>query len=108
MEFIMELIYLLVQFILNIDYYIYKKLKKIAIFTVQQNLSIIEFIKLLISPNNFPNEKDILTAQIMLKSGSLKYRINDLEKKINFCKNNAKNLIQKGNKNGAKPCLIRK
>ena len=44
----------------------------------------------------------------MLKSESLKYRINDLEKKINFSQNNVKNLIQKGNKNGAKPCLIRK
>ena len=54
-----------------------QKIKKIAIFTVQQNSSKIEFIKLLISPNNMPNEKDILTAQIMLKSESLQYRIND-------------------------------
>ena len=85
-----------------------QKIKKIAIFTVQQNSSKIEFIKLLISPNNMPNEKDILTAQIMLKSESLQYRINDLEKKIKLCQNNAKNLIHKGNKNGAKPWLIRK
>jgi len=85
-----------------------QKTKKIAIFTVQQNSSKVEFIKLLISPNNFPNEKDILTAEIMLKSESLQYRINDLEKKINLCLNNAKNLIQKGNKNGAKPWLQRK
>ena len=85
-----------------------QKTKKIAIFTVQQNSSKVEFIKLLISPNNFPNEKDILTAEIMLKSESLQYRISDLEKKINLCLNNAKNLIQKGNKNGAKPWLQRK
>ncbi len=44
----------------------------------------------------------------MLKSESLQYRISDLEKKINLCLNNAKNLIQKGNKNGAKPWLQRK
>ena len=85
-----------------------QKLKKIAIFTVEQNSSKVEFIKLLISPNNSPNEKDILTAQIMIKCESLQYRINDLEKKITLCLNNVKNLIQKGNKNGAKPWLIRK
>ena len=85
-----------------------QKLKKIAIFTVEQNSSKVEFIKLLISPNNSPNEKDILTAQIMIKCESLQYRINDLEKKITLCLNNVRNLIQKGNKNGAKPWLIRK
>lgn len=85
-----------------------QKLKKIAIFTVDQNSSKVEFIKLLISPNNSPNEKDILTAQIMIKCESLQYRINDLDKKIALCLNNVKNLIQKGNKNGAKPWLIRK
>ena len=85
-----------------------QKLKKIAIFTVQQNSSKVEFIKLLISPNNSPNEKDMLTAQIMLKCESLQYRINDLEKKINLCLSNAKSLIQKGNKSGSKPWLIRK
>ena len=85
-----------------------QKLKKIAIFTVEQNSSKVEFIKLLISPNNSPNEKDILTAQIMIKCESLQYRINDLDKKIALCFNNVKNLIQKGNKNGAKPWLIRK
>jgi hypothetical protein len=85
-----------------------QKLKKIAIFTVEQNSSKVEFIKLLISPNNSPNEKDILTAQIMIKCESLQYRINDLDKKIVLCLNNVKNLIQKGNKNGAKPWLIRK
>ena len=62
----------------------------------------------MISPNNSPNEKDILTAQIMIKCESLQYRINDLDKKIVLCLNNVKNLIQKGNKNGAKPWLIRK
>ena len=85
-----------------------QKLKKIAIFTVEQNSSKVEFIKLLISPNNSPNEKDILTAQIMIKCESLQYRINDLDKKIALCLNNVKNYIQKGNKNGAKPWLIRK
>ena len=85
-----------------------QKLKKIAIFTVEQNSAKVEFIKLLISPNNSPNEKDILTAQIMIKCESLQYRINDLEKKITLCLNNVRNLIQKGNKNGAKPWLIRK
>ena len=57
-----------------------RKIKKFAIFTVQQNLSKIEFINKLISPNNLPNKKDNLTAQIMLKNESLKYRIKDLEK----------------------------
>ena len=85
-----------------------QKLKKIAIFTVEHNSSKIEFIKLLISPNNSPNEKDKLTAQILIKCDALQYRINDLEKKINMCMNNAKNMIQKGNKNGAKPWMIRK
>ena len=85
-----------------------QKLKKIAIFTVEQNSAKVEFIKLLISPNNSPNEKDILTAQIMIKCESLQYRINDLDKKITLCLNNVRNLIQKGNKNGAKPWLIRK
>ena len=85
-----------------------QKLKKIAIFTVEQNSSKVEFIKLLISPNNKTKKKDILTAQIMIKCESLQYRINDLDKKIALCFNNVKNLIQKGNKNGAKPWLIRK
>ena len=58
-----------------------QKLKKIAIFTVEHNSSKIEFIKLLISPNNSPNEKDKLTAQILIKCDALQYRINDLEKK---------------------------
>ena len=60
----------------------------------------IEFIKLLISPKNTPNEKDKLTAQILIKCDALQYRINDLEKKINVCMNNVRNMIQKGNKNG--------
>ena len=85
-----------------------QKLKKIAIFTVEHNSSKIEFIKLLISPKNSPNEKDKLTAQILIKCDALQFRINDLEKKINMCINNAKNMIQKGNKNGAKPWWIRK
>ena len=85
-----------------------QKLKKIAIFTIEHNLSKIEFIKLLISPKNTPNEKDKLTAQILIKCDALQYRINDLEKKINVCMNNVRNMIQKGNKNGAKPWLLRK
>ena len=85
-----------------------QKLKKIAIFTIEHNSSKIEFIKLLISPKNTPNEKDKLTAQILIKCDALQYRINDLEKKINVCMNNVRNMIQKGNKNGAKPWLLRK
>ena len=85
-----------------------QKMKKIAIFTIDHNSSKVEFIKLLISPNNGPNEKDILTAQIMLKCDSLQYRINDLDKKIELCMNNVRNFIKKGNKNGAKPWLVRK
>jgi hypothetical protein len=38
----------------------------------------------------------------------LNYRIKDLDKKIELCLNNVKNFLQKGNKNGAKPWLIRK
>ena len=85
-----------------------QKMKKIAIFTIDHNSSKVEFIKLLISPNNGPNEKDILTAQIMLKCDSLQYRINDLDKKIELCMNNVRNFIKKGNKNAAKPWLVRK
>ena len=85
-----------------------QKLKKIAIFSIEHNSTKIEFIKLLISPNNSPTEKDKLIAQIMLKCDSLQFRINDLEKKIGLCMNNVRNLIQKGNKIGAKPYLIRK
>ena len=85
-----------------------QKMKKIAIFTIDHNSSKVEFIKLLISPNSSPNEKDILTAQIMLKCDSLQYRINDLDKKIELCMNNVRNFIKKGNKNGAKPWLVRK
>ena len=85
-----------------------QKMKKIAIFTIDHNSSKVEFIKLLISPNSGPNEKDILTAQIMLKCDSLQYRINDLDKKIELCMNNVRNFIKKGNKNGAKPWLVRK
>ena len=51
-----------------------QKMKKIAIFTIDHNSSKVEFIKPLISPNKGPNEKDILTAQIMLKCDSLQYR----------------------------------
>lgn len=85
-----------------------QKLKKIAIFTIDYNSQKIEYIKLIISPNNSTNEKDILIAQIMLKCDSLQNRINELEKKIELCINNSKNLIKKGNKNGAKPWLIKK
>ena len=85
-----------------------EKIKKIAIFTIDHNSSKIEFIKLLMTPNNTPNEKDKLTAEILLKCDSLNYRIKDLDKKIELCLNNVKNFIQKGNKNGAKPWLIRK
>ena len=85
-----------------------QKLKKIAIFTIEHNSSKIEFIKLLISPNNTPNDKDKLTANILIKCDALQFRINDLEKKINLCMNNVRNMIQKGNKVGAKPWLLRK
>ena len=85
-----------------------QKLKKIAIFNIEHNSSKIEFIKLLISPKNTPNEKDKLTAQILIKCDALQYKINDLEKKIDVCMNNVKNMIKKGNKNGAKPWLLRK
>jgi hypothetical protein len=85
-----------------------QKLKKIAIFSIEHNSSKIEFIKLLISPNNTPNDKDKLTANILIKCDALQFRINDLEKKINLCMNNVRNMIQKGNKVGAKPLLLRK
>ena len=85
-----------------------EKIKKISIFTIENNSSKIEFIKLLMTPNNTPNEKDKLTAEILLKCDSLNYRIKDLDKKIELCLNNVKNFIQKGNKNAAKPWLIRK
>ena len=85
-----------------------EKIKKISIFFIEHNSSKIEFIKLLITPNNSPSEKDKLIAEILLKCDSLNYRIKDLDKKIEICLNNVKNFIQKGNKNGAKPWLIRK
>ena len=85
-----------------------EKTKKIAIFTIEHNSSKIEFIKILIAPNDSINEKDKVIAQIMLKCEGLERRINNNDKKIELCHNNVRNLIQKGNKNGAKPWLIRK
>lgn len=85
-----------------------QKMKKIAIFTIEQDYRKIEFIKLLINPNDKPNEKDKVTAQILLKTEQLQIRINELEKKINLCLNNVKKYIQKGDKKGAKYWLLRK
>ena len=85
-----------------------EKIKKIAIFTIEQDFRKIEFIKLLINPNDKPNEKDKITAQILIKTKQLQIRINELEKKINLCMDNVKKYIQKGDKKGAKYWLLRK
>lgn len=84
------------------------KLKKISIFTVDDNNRKIYFIKLMINKNDFPKEKDIVFAKIILKCDTLQLKINDIENKIQTCLNNARNCLKKGNKNGAKPWLAKK
>lgn len=84
------------------------KLKKISIFSVEENNQKIDFIKLMITKNDTPNEKDTVTARILLKNDSLQTKISELDKKIELCTNNAKAFIKKGDKNGAKPWLARK
>ena len=84
------------------------KLKKISIFTIEENNQKIEFIKLMITKNDTPKEKDIVTAKILFKCDSLLSKIKELERKIESCINNAKIFIKKGDRNGAKPWLVRK
>ena len=56
-----------------IDYCLYylSKIKKIAIFTIEENNKKIEFIKLMISKNDIPKEKDKVIATLLLKCDSL-------------------------------------
>ena len=84
------------------------KLKKISIFSVDDNNRKIDFIKLMINKNDFPKEKDIVFAKIILKCDSLELKINDIENKIQTCINNAKNCLKKGDRNGSKPWLAKK
>ena len=84
------------------------KLKKISIFTVEENNQKIEFIKLMITKNDTPNEKDIVIARMLLKIDSLQIKISELDKKIELCTNNAKTFLKKGDKNGAKSWMARK
>ena len=85
-----------------------EKLKKISIFTVEDNNRKIDFIKLMINKNDFPKEKDIVFAKIILKCDSLQLKINDIENKIQTCINNAKMCLQRGDRNGSKPWLAKK
>jgi hypothetical protein len=93
-----------------IDYCIIylNKIKKIALFTIEENNRKIEFIKLMINKSDVPKEKDKVIAKLLLKCDILQIKIKEQEKKIESCLNNAKMYIRKGDKKGAKPWIIRK
>ena len=84
------------------------KIKKISIFTIDDNNKSIEFIKLMINKNDTPKERDKVIAKLLLKCDALQLKIKDLENKIETCINNAKNLLKKGDKNSAKSWMVRK
>ena len=84
------------------------KIKKISIFTIDDNKKKIEFIKIMINKNDKPTEKDIVIAKLLLKCDSLQIKIKDLENKIEMCVNNAKNYLKNGDKNSAKSWIVKK
>lgn len=84
------------------------KLKKISIFTVEDEHKKIEFIKIMLNRNDTPNERDFAISKLLIKCDSLQLKINDLEKKIETCVDNAKNFLKKGDKNSTKSWIIRK
>ena len=84
------------------------KIKKISIFTIDDNNKNIEFIKLMINKNDTPKERDKVIAKLLLKCDALQLKIKDLENKIETCINNAKNMLKKGDKNSAKSWMVRK
>ena len=83
-------------------------IKKIFIFSVQENNQKFEFIKLMINKYDSLKDKDIIIAKLLIKSNSLQIKINELEQRINFCINSAKDCIRKGDKRGGKQFLIKK
>lgn len=84
------------------------KLKKISIFTIEENNKKIEFIKLLLNKHDEVKEKDKVIAKLLIKSDLLQIKIQELDKKIESCLNSVKNFIKKGDKKSAKPLMIKK
>ena len=93
-----------------IDYCLYylSKIKKIALFTIEENNKKIEFIKLMINKNDAPKEKDKVIASLLIKCDSLQIKTKDLENKINACQNNVRTHLQRGDKKSAKTWLARR
>ena len=93
-----------------IDYCLFylSKIKKIAIFTIEENNKKIEFIKLMLTKNDIPKEKDKVIATLLLKCDLLQKKIKDFENKINSCTNNIKTYLQRGDKKSAKTWLVRR
>ena len=85
-----------------------EKIKTISIFTVEENGKKIQFIKLMLNKNDFAKEKDIVISKIMIKCESLQFKLNEFDNKIDFCVNNAKNFLNKGDKRGAKQWIFKK
>lgn len=84
------------------------KMKKIVIFTIEDNNRKIEFIKIMLNKSDVPKEKDKAIARLLLKIDILQKKIRDIETKIESCLNNAKTFIRRGDKKGAKPWIFRK
>ena len=56
-------------------------MKKIALFTIEENNRKIEFIKLMINKSDVPKEKDKVIAKLLLKCDILQIKIKEQEKK---------------------------
>lgn len=85
-----------------------EKIKTISIFNVEENGKKVQFIKLMVGKNDIPKEKDIIIAKLMIKCDSLQIKLNELDNKIDFCLNNAKNSLTKGDKKTAKQWMLKK
>ena len=85
-----------------------EKIKTISIFNVEENGKKVQFIKLMVGKNDIPKEKDIIIAKLMIKCDSLQLKLNEIDNKIDFCLNNAKNCLTKGDRKAAKQWMFKK
>jgi hypothetical protein len=84
------------------------KIKKIAIFNIEENKKKIEFIKLILNKYDFPSEKDKIIAKLLLKCDFYQNKIRNIDNNIIACVEKARIFLQKGDKISAKSWIIKK
>lgn len=95
-----------IQYIDHVLYYL-MKIKKIALFDIELNNKKIKYVKLLKSTEDTITEKDQAISKLLAHCELLEKRIKEYQNKIENLRNEAKNLVKKNNKQGARTILLK-